>query len=887
MYSRGTQGDYFALQIKENQMVLNMNLGSGIMTSLSVGSLLDDNIWHDVVISRNRRDINFSVDRVIVEGRIKGEFDRLNLNRGFYIGGVPNVQEGMVVQQNFTGCIENIFFNSSNFIREMKYAFQEGEHLRFTKVNTFYNCPEPQIIPVTFTTRSSYAKLKGISEGSKQMNVSFAFRTYEEKGMMMYHEFTSKGFVKLFLEDGHVKIELKVGENKPTILDNYEEQFNDGRWHSLVLTISRDSLVLDIDQRPMSTVRLLQVLTGAYYFIGGGKTKDGFVGCMRSIAVDGNYRLPTDWKEEEYCCKNEILFNACRMNDRCNPNPCQHGGICKQNSMEFFCDCSQTGYAGAVCHTSLNPLSCQAYKNVQSVNQRATINIDVDGSGPLKPFPVTCEFYSDGRIVTVLGHSQEHSTIVDGFQEPGSFEQNVIYEADLPQIEALLNRSQSCWQRLTYSCQSSRLFNTPSDELTFRPFSWWVSRHNQPMDYWAGALPGSRKCECGILGNCFDPTKWCNCDSNHIGWLEDGGDIKEKEFLPVKAVRFGDTGTPVDEKQGRYTLGALMCEGDDLFNNVITFRITDSTINLPPFDMGHSGDIYFEFRTTAENAVLFHAKGPTDYIKLSINSGKKLQFEYQAGSGPLGVNVETSYHLNDNKWHSVSVERNRKEARLVVDGALKAEVREPPGPVRALYLTSELVIGATIDYRDGYVGCIRALLLNGKLVDLRSYAERGIYGVSTGCIGRCESNPCLNNGTCTEGYDGYTCDCRWSAFKGPICADEIGVNLRSSSMIKYDFLGSWRSTIAESIRVGFTTTNPKGFLLGFTSNITGEYLTLQISNSGHLRVVFDFGFERQELIFPDKHFGLGQYHDVKFSRKNSGSTVVLKVRFFFCLFTFN
>lgn len=100
-------------------------------------------------------------------------------------------------------------------------------------------------------------------------------------------------------------------------------------------------------------------------------------------------------------------------------------------------------------------------------------------------------------------------------------------------------------------------------------------------------------------------------------------------------------------------------------------------------------------------------------------------------------------------------------------------------------------------------------------------------------------------------------------------------------MIKYDFLGSWRSTIAESIRVGFTTTNPKGFLLGFSSNISGEYLTIMVSNSGHLRVVFDFGFERQELIFPNKHFGLGQYHDVKFSRKNSGSTVVLKVRITF------
>lgn len=50
-----------------------------------------------------------------------------------------------------------------------------------------------------------------------------------------------------------------------------------------------------------------------------------------------------------------------------------------------------------------------------------------------------------------------------------------------------------------------------------------------------------------------------------------------------------------------------MCEGDDLFNNVVTFRVTDATINLPTFDMGHSGDVYFEFKTTIENAVLFHA----------------------------------------------------------------------------------------------------------------------------------------------------------------------------------------------------------------------------------------------------------------------------------------
>ena len=81
MYSRGTQGDFIALQLRDNRMLLNIDLGSGIMTSLSVGSLLDDNMWHDIVIARNRRNIAFSVDRVLIKGRIKGEFHRLDLNR--------------------------------------------------------------------------------------------------------------------------------------------------------------------------------------------------------------------------------------------------------------------------------------------------------------------------------------------------------------------------------------------------------------------------------------------------------------------------------------------------------------------------------------------------------------------------------------------------------------------------------------------------------------------------------------------------------------------------------------------------------------------------------------------------------------------------------------
>lgn len=108
-------------------------------------------------------------------------------------------------------------------------------------------------------------------------------------------------------------------------------------------------------------------------------------------------------------------------------------------------------------------LSCEAYKEVNNVGQRVDIKIDIDGSGPLDPFPVTCQYHSDGRVVTEVHHKSEEPTVVDGFQEEGSFKQDIIYNANIEQIEALINRSNTCWQNIRYDCQQSRLFNSPCE----------------------------------------------------------------------------------------------------------------------------------------------------------------------------------------------------------------------------------------------------------------------------------------------------------------------------------------------------------------------------------------------------------------------------------------
>ena len=49
-------------------------------------------------------------------------------------------------------------------------------------------------------------------------------------------------------------------------------------------------------------------------------------------------------------------------------------------------------------------------------SQVAETTIDIDGSGPLAPFNVKCEFFPDGRNITYVRHKNEAPTKVDGFQ---------------------------------------------------------------------------------------------------------------------------------------------------------------------------------------------------------------------------------------------------------------------------------------------------------------------------------------------------------------------------------------------------------------------------------------------------------------------------------------
>jgi hypothetical protein len=57
---------------------------------------------------------------------------------------------------------------------------------------------------------------------------------------------------------------------------------------------------------------------------------------------------------------------------------------------------------------------------------------------------------------------------VDGYDAPGSFDQEISYDAgDYRMIEGLLNRSSECRQYLKLECRNARIFNSPGGILYF------------------------------------------------------------------------------------------------------------------------------------------------------------------------------------------------------------------------------------------------------------------------------------------------------------------------------------------------------------------------------------------------------------------------------------
>ncbi|XP_052634434.1 contactin-associated protein-like 4 isoform X1 [Harpia harpyja] len=890
LHREGQNGDHITLELIKGKLSLLINLGdtkthpSNAQINITLGSLLDDQHWHSVLIEHFNNQVNFTVDKHTHHFHAKGEFNYLDLDYELSFGGIPVPgKSGTLSHRNFHGCFENIYYNGVNII---DLARRHKSQIYFVG-NMSFSCLEPQVVPVTFLSSSSYLALPGTS-GQDEVFISFQFRTWNKEGLLLSSKLhqASGGFL-LHLSDGKVKISLhKPGKALSDITAG--AGLNNGQWHSVWFSVKRNRISVIVDNDVTSSAHAsipLQIYSGDAFYFGGcpssGNISEcntsfgGFQGCMRLISIGNKAVDMISVQQNVFGNFSDLQIDLCGIIDRCLPNYCEHGGECSQSWNSFYCNCANTGYKGATCHFPIYEQSCEAYKH--RGNNSGFYNIDSDGSGPLRPFLVYCNMTD--TTWTIVQHNNTNLTRVKSANRENPHTVFFKYSASLDQLQATINHAEHCEQELAYHCKKSRLLDKP-DGL---PLTWWIGRTNETQTYWGGSLPAVQKCACGLEGSCIDSQHYCNCDADRDEWTNDTGFLSYKEHLPVTEIVITDTDRPNSE--AAYKLGPLLCRGDRTFWNSASFNTETSYLHFPTFHGELSADVSFFFKTTASSGVFLENLGIQDFIRIELYSPSEVIFSFDVGNGPREVTVQSLTSLNDNQWHYVKAERNIKEASLQVDQLPQRSHGAPPDGHIRLQLNSQLFVGGTASRQKGFLGCIRSLQLNGMALDLEERAKI-TPGVEPGCPGHCSSygSLCHNGGKCREKYNGFSCDCTFSAYAGPFCKKEISAYFGTGTSVTYNFqeyytLAKNSSSHAssfyadmtlnsEAITFAFRTTRTPSLLL-YVNSFYKEYLSVILTRNGSLQIRYKLDSHQNPDVFGIniKNMADGQLQHVKINRE--------------------
>ncbi|KAI4806584.1 hypothetical protein KUCAC02_017403, partial [Chaenocephalus aceratus] len=210
LHGEGQQGDYITLELRMAKLLMQINLGSNQYgsilghTSVTTGSLLDDNHWHSVVIERYRRNVNFTLDRHTQHFRTNGEFDHLDLDYELSFGGMPYSGKPVGAgRKNFKGCMESINYNGDNITDLARRKKIDTSSFR----NLSFFCVETHSFPVFFNA-TSFLQLPGRANHDT-LSVSFQFRTWNPEGLLLFSNLDD-GTLEISLEDSKVGVHLNV-----------------------------------------------------------------------------------------------------------------------------------------------------------------------------------------------------------------------------------------------------------------------------------------------------------------------------------------------------------------------------------------------------------------------------------------------------------------------------------------------------------------------------------------------------------------------------------------------------------------------------------------------------------------------------------------------------
>lgn len=214
-----------------------------------------------------------------------------------------------------------------------------------------------------------------------------------------------------------------------------------------------------------------------------------------------------------------------------------------------------------------------------------------------------------------------------------------------------------------------------------------------------------------------------------------------------------------------------------------TFKSKHAYVGLPILKAYSSLTIDFRFKSLEANGLIFYNGGKrNDFLAIEMVNGH-IHFTFDMGDGPITLRDKSRVHMNDNRWHYVSIRRpSAKIHSLIVDDS--DEVYVSPGNSIHLELEGIFYVGgvykdmfprlpSAVVSRNGFEGCLAS-------VDLGDYSPHLIEDaivpnamVVSGCEGptKCSQNACANRGVCVQHWNAYACECDMTSYTGPTCYD--------------------------------------------------------------------------------------------------------------------
>ncbi|XP_048515012.1 uncharacterized protein LOC105689244 isoform X2 [Athalia rosae] len=194
-----------------------------------------------------------------------------------------------------------------------------------------------------------------------------------------------------------------------------------------------------------------------------------------------------------------------------------------------------------------------------------------------------------------------------------------------------------------------------------------------------------------------------------------------------------------------------------------------------------------------------------------------------------------------------------------------------------------LRVGKKGEAIQGYVGCLKGLMIGEYLVDLPNLAseayQEGSKGLLPNCQMKCDAVPCKNLGICTEDFrrQESSCNCEMTSYFGENCAEEKGAEFSGESVLQREFeLNDDVNQI--KIQLAFSSNDLRqrttALLLLQTGN-KSYYLLVALTSEGQLIFEEDREGSAYGVRINDRNFLNSARHSVYYVRDNNTATLLI------------